>query len=121
MNNNINLADIYADFFEPHNSKERKEEISEKIDTNVSEVEIEKLYITDESKNLLEKILEYIRKYNKKEVSNYISFSIYLTNNNYEIVNKIANILNSISKEKIVIKEIKSDGKLFFSHFILHA
>ena len=104
MNNNINLADIYADFFEPHNSKERKEEISEKIDTNVSEVEIEKLYITDESKNLLEKILEYIRKYNKKEVSNYISFSIYLTNNNYEIVNKIANILNSISKENNYIE-----------------
>ena len=86
MNNNINLADIYVDFFEPSSKKALKEEDLKNIDINLSETDIEKLYITEESKILLTKILEYISKYNKKEISNYITFSIYLINNNDETV-----------------------------------
>lgn len=99
MNNNINLADIYVDFFEPSSKKALKEEDLKNIDINLSETDIEKLYITEESKILLTKILEYISKYNKKEISNYITFSIYLINNNDETVSNISNILNSVSKK----------------------
>ena len=47
MNNNINLADIYVDFFEPSSKKALKEEDLKNIDINLSETDIEKLYITE--------------------------------------------------------------------------
>ena len=54
---------------------------------------IEKLYIKDESKNLLKEIIEYMRKYNEKLEQNYISFNIQLISNNQENVETIVAIL----------------------------
>ena len=56
---------------------------------------IESLYVSDESKDLLKKIVEYVRKYNEKLEKNYIPFNISLISNNKEIVEKIKSILES--------------------------
>ena len=74
---------------------------------------IDTLYISDESKDLLKKIVEYVRKYNEKLENNYIPFNISLISNNKEIVEKIKSILentyryfNYINSTLINIKDV---------------
>lgn len=55
---------------------------------------IDELYIDEESKNTLEKIIEYIRKYNEKIEKQFISFNMNLYANNKETLEWILRVLN---------------------------
>ena len=54
---------------------------------------IEKLYITEESKNMLKKIIEYMRKYNENIEKDYIDFNMCIYAGSKETINEIANIV----------------------------
>ena len=55
---------------------------------------IDDLYIQDESKNTLKKIIEYIRKYNEKIEKQFISFNMTIYADNKETFESILRILN---------------------------
>ncbi len=78
-------------FLDEKEVKDAKEDRDKKMEEWFSK--IEKLYIKEESKNLLKKIIEYMRKYNEKLEQNYISFNIQLISNNQENVETIVAIL----------------------------
>ena len=82
------FSDIYDDFF-----KVEKKELEVKEDNSDITIDIDSLYLDNESKNLLKQILEYMDKFSKNEESNYINFNIIINVNNNETVNSIMNIL----------------------------
>ena len=55
--------------------------------------DIDSLYIDEDSKDLLKKIIEYMRKYNEKIEKQYISFNLKMYSNNKETISKIVKIL----------------------------
>ena len=58
---------------------------------------IDTLYITDESKETLKKIIEYMRKFNEKIVKQYIAFNLCIYTDNKESINKIVDIINDMA------------------------
>ena len=77
-------------------SIENKELSKEQKDEKMKELfeKIDNLYIKDNSKETLKKILEYIRKYNEKIEKQYICFDMCIYTDNNETVNNVASILN---------------------------
>ena len=55
---------------------------------------LEKLYITEDSKNTLKKIIEYMRKYDEKIEKEYISFNLAIYTNNKETVYECVNLIS---------------------------
>lgn len=116
MNNIKFLNNIYDDFFgiekikieneinsndlnnlDNNELKKTKEISNSKEDTdrkmiNIFEI-IDDLYITDDSKNILKKIIEYMRKYNEKIEKEYIQFNMCFYLKDDETINKLLNIL----------------------------
>ena len=109
MNTRNYFDGIYNDFFgvEKSNNKEQIEMRSQEEMTSLFE-KINNLYITDESKDLLKKIIEYERKYNEDIEKNYIPFHIILETNNNDLKNDIEEIL---SKSALFFKYIDDDKK----------
>lgn len=104
------FKDIYKDFFGVETPKEENkkiEESSQNIMTTLFE-KINKLYIKDESKELLKKIIEYMRKYDEKLETNYIPFNIIIEANNKETKEELINILEQSS---INFNYIKNNNK----------
>ena len=104
--NNDYFKDIYKDFFGVETPKEENkkiEESSQNIMTTLFE-KINKLYIKDESKELLKKIIEYMRKYNEGIETNYIPFNILIEANNKETKEELINILETASINYSYIK-----------------
>ena len=66
---------------------------------------IDKLYITDDSKNMLKKIIEYMRKYNEGIEKSYIPFNMTIYTDNKETINEIGNIINTAAKSFSYIKK----------------
>ena len=58
---------------------------------------IDKLFLDDDSKNLLKQIIEYIRKYYEKIETNYVSFNFTINTNNNEVIDTISNIMKDIN------------------------
>ena len=54
---------------------------------------IDKLYISDDSKDLLKKIIEYMRKYKEKIEKQYISFNMEVISNSTEISESVCDIV----------------------------
>jgi Holliday junction resolvasome RuvABC ATP-dependent DNA helicase subunit len=69
---------------------------------------IDKLYITDESKETLNKIVKYMDKYYKKETKQYIPFNLIIYCNNKETLYSIADILKVSSETFGYIKKGES-------------
>lgn len=93
------FKDIYKDFFGVETPKEENkkiEESSQNIMTTLFE-KINKLYIEDESKELLKKIIEYMRKYNEGIETNYIPFNVIIEVNNKETKEELIKILEQSS------------------------
>ena len=91
MNDSKILEDVYRDFFD-------SSLVSKEVDTVVeeetnNEIDIDKLFITDESKELLKKIINYMEKYNNKEETNYINFNISIESADKNTINDISNLL----------------------------
>ena len=84
------FSDIYNDFFRVEKKELVVENTNDNIDTTL---DIDGLYLDNESKNLLKQITEYMDKYSKKEETNYINFNMIVNGNNKETVNGITNIL----------------------------
>ena len=91
------MNDVYRDFFDSNligeeSAFKTEEKIEEENITNVDD-----LFITDESKELLKKIIIYMEKYNNKEEKNYITFNITLENIDKTTSNEIGNLLRYYS------------------------
>lgn len=101
MNTKDYFKDIYTDFFGVESSSKKIEKVNDKVFDEKSSQEkmsflfekINLLYITDSSKELLKKIIEYMRKYHEKIEKNYISFNLLLEVNNDDIRIQIEDIL----------------------------
>ena len=104
MNTRDYFKDIYQDFFgvESNAQEEKKETLSNELTSQeeMSELfdKINSLYITDESKDMLKKIIEYMRKYQEGIEKNYIPFRLIINANNDDVINTINDILYTSSK-----------------------
>jgi len=103
------FKDIYKDFFGVETPKEENKKIEESSQKMITLFDkINKLYIKDESKELLKKIIEYMRKYNEGIETNYIPFNILIEINNKETKEELINILETAS---INFSYIKNNNK----------
>ena len=57
--------------------------------------QLENIYISEESKEVIKKIIEYMRKYNEKIEKQYIQFNMIIYSNNKETISKIVDIINN--------------------------
>lgn len=93
------FKDIYKDFFgvdSLDNNSEEIKESSQDIMTTLFD-KINNLYVNDESKELLKKIIEYMRKYKEGLETNYIPFNIIIETNNKETKEDLLYILEQSS------------------------
>lgn len=90
MNNRQILEDVYRDFF-----PERKVELLEETEPEekVEEPNIDSLFISEESKVLLNKIIKYMEDYSKKLESNYLPFHITIETKDNNTINDLTNII----------------------------
>ena len=104
------FKDIYKDFFGVETQKEENKKIEESSQNTMITLfdKINKLYIKDESKELLKKIIEYMRKYNEGIETNYIPFNILIEINNKETKEELTYILEQAS---INFNYIKNNNK----------
>ena len=126
------LDDVYRDFFGIETKKEKSQIFEEKkdIDLNMSNIfsDINNLWITNESKELLKKIIEYMRKYNEKMESNFIPFNISINSDDEELINNICIIINNANQlfgyldgnlKKISLSKLENEKDNFYSKIIL--
>ena len=128
MNTKDYLKDIYKDFFDETvvpkiEVKESEEALNEDKIASLF-LDIDNLYITDESKNLLKKIVNYMKKYHEKEEVNYIPFRVSLKVNNNDLRDKIVNLLleigssyNYISNKKLELSLYKLEKNINFKDY----
>ena len=115
------LKNVYDDFFGIGEKKKEEEKLNQKIierleeetprivmpkeKENINSIDkdsilkksfekIDKLYIDDKSKDILKKIVEYIRKYNEGIEKNYISFNMCFFSKSKETLHQALKILN---------------------------
>lgn len=94
MDNRKILDEVYRDFF----GKDKEEKITP-IDKEIEIKNMEELLIDEDSKELLKKIITYIKNYNNGV---YINFNILLYGNNKETLNAIINLLKSVSNNYLI-------------------
>ena len=91
------FKDIYTDFFKveslPKIEVKEKEEVGPQEKMASLFLKIENLYISDEAKELLKKIIEYMRKYQEKIESNYIPFRMVMKASNKQTREEAIDIL----------------------------
>lgn len=112
MNTKDYFKDMYTDFFGVESGPrfsvkvikddktiedEKQEQTSQEEMTSLIN-KINDLHITEESKNLLKKIIEYMRKYNEKIETQYVPFRLIINVNNNFLLEEITNILYESSK-----------------------
>ena len=105
MNNRQILEDVYRDFFPE--KKEIKEEIVE--ESKDEDYSIDTLFINDESKELLKKIIKYMQDYSNGVEKNYLNFNITIESSDKSIIDSISNSIryyankyNYIDKKNLV-------------------
>ena len=95
MNNKKILEEVYNDFFGPSSIKleeEKKEEEFKKEEEN--NFNIDKLFITEESKELLKKIIKYMEEYSKEQEKRYLTFNISIDTDDKNTINEVSEILS---------------------------
>ena len=106
--------DVYNDFFGVETKVDNKEETKENISMKDIFDKINELHITDESKDLLKRIIEYMRKYHEKIEENYITFNISIASTDTKEVDLIKDILAEAAKEYSYIdKDYSIDISLY--------
>ena len=113
---NFPAIEVKEESIQDSNETLSMEELKKQKDEYMVKVfeRIEKLYITEESKNMLKKIIEYMRKYNEQIVKDYIPFNMCIYSNNKETINEIGNIIDSASKS---FKYVKSGDAVELSFY----
>ena len=93
MNNKKIFEEIYNDFF--GNESLINKEDNAKTDINIDELtnRINNLRVTDESKELLTKIIKYMYGYNKQEQITYLNFSLIINSPDVLTTDDVINIL----------------------------
>ena len=122
------FKDIYTDFFD--NKEIPRIEVKEKAKKGLEEElenlfkEVDGLYINDDSKNLLKKIINYMAKYKGEEEKTYIPFRIVLETNNNSLRDKVSSILfeaatyfEYITNKKIELSLYKLDKNFKFDDY----
>ena len=109
------FKDIYSDFFEKSliqegsiiNSQEEinQEQLKEKV-KDISE-QIDDLYITYESKDILKRIITYMQRYRVNEEKKYIPFNLCVCSKEPEITTKIIQILEEANIQLSYLKRGK--------------
>ena len=116
MNSKDYFKDIYKDFFGveslPKIEVKEKEEMGSQEKMASLFQRINNLYISDESKDLLKKIIEYMRKYKEKIESNYIPFRITIIGNN-TLIDDITDLLYNAGNYFDYINNIKNEISLY--------
>ena len=137
MNQHDYFKDIYTDFFGIENDKvSNDEEIPRKLGSQEEMTScfalINDLAITEESRDLLKQIIEYMRKYHEGIETNYVPFHVVISANNDKVIREVNDILyreakyfeyidNNNSKEYSLYeldKELKFSeyGYIYFTH-----
>ena len=91
------LKDIYTDFFDNKYS----------VDSNTIKddgIDINSLYITDESKELLKRIISYMEDYQNKDNIVYIPIRLVINTNSNKTIKDVIDILLSSSKKYLYTK-----------------
>ena len=119
MNNRVNFNEIYEDFFGKNsnlvlNNNEEKE--SNLLITDYNN-KIDNMFLSNESKELLKKIINYISIY--KENNIYVNFNIIIESKNKELINDITNLINNISLSNKYTKGIGINNKIIPNIFSL--
>lgn len=129
MNTKDYFKDMYTDFFgveagpkfsvkvikdEKTEQDEIQEQTSQEEMTSLIN-KINDLYITEESKNLLKKIIEYMRKYNEKIETQYVPFRLIINVNNKFLLDEITEILYESSKYYKYINNAEKKEISFFN------
>ena len=103
MNTKDYFKDVYEDFFGVEvANKLNNEEVVKEV-SNIQEemrnvfLEIDSFFMSDDTKNLLKQIIEYMRKYNEGIESNYIPFNIILKVSHREQRDKIVEIIKKMA------------------------
>ena len=128
MNTKDYFKDIYKDFFDealvPKIEVKESEEVGSEEKLASLFLEIDSLYITDESKNLFKKIVNYMKRYHDGEETNYIPFRISLKVNNNFLRDRIVNILlefahsyNYINNKKYELSLYKLEKNINFADY----
>lgn len=122
MDNKKILGSIYDDFFGTVELNTESEQISQQ-NTTVENKEfnildefqkIDDLYITEESKKILKKILEYIRKYSEKQEKHFIPFNMCIYSDNEETTEEITQIIhNAVTKFSYVKKGNINENSIY--------
>ena len=121
MNERNYFKDMYTDFFGVESLKgtsiytenDSSKQGSQEEMTSLFE-RINNLYVSEESKNLLKKIIEYMRKYKEKIEPNYVQFRILITSNSDKVSNDVNDILYEASKYfNYIDNNVKKDYSLF--------
>ena len=98
MENKI-MNDVYRDFFgsslitEDSSFKTEDEQVLEE------DINLNNLFIDEDSLTLLNKIINYMKIYSLKEETNYIPFNVVIESEDEELVKEITNILKFYSKK----------------------
>ena len=108
MNNRQILEDVYRDFF-----PERETAFVDEEKPLQEEVSLDTLYLTDESKDLLKKIIQYMKDYHDGIEKNYLTFHILVESNDKTTIDAICHVMEYYSFEYHYVEK-KSVGQVSF-------
>ena len=100
MIDKYSMSSVYDDFFNTPltslKSETKEEEKEETIDMEEIENDIDSLYISEDDKTLLKKVVRYIKNYSEKVENSRINFNFLINSDNEEVSNKIIDIINKV-------------------------
>lgn len=118
------FKDIYSDFFGIESSPSLKVKKEEEVKVRSQEemtslfLKINDLYISDESRDLLKKMIEYMRRFHEGTETNYVPFRLIIKSNTDSLIEEINDILYKageyfkyITNKQQVLSLYKIDNK----------
>lgn len=88
------MKEIYKDFFVDNLTTSKTLDIKETLDNKIEDtINIDDLLLKGESKELLKKIVEYMKRYSENKENNYISFDIILETTDEITIKEVLKIL----------------------------
>ena len=109
------LGELYKDFFGEEEGKVRLESLDSKTEVKeLEEEDIDKLLIEDKSKELLHKVVDYMKKYNSKEETRYLNFHLLIQSDNKETINKVEEIIKGAITKYNYLDSVKTSEVSFY-------
>ena len=109
------LGELYKDFFGEEEGKVKYEALESKKEVKeLEEEDIDKLLIEDKSKELLHKVVDYMKKYNSKEETRYLNFHLLIQSDNKETINKVEEIIKGAITKYNYLDSVKTSEVSFY-------